>query len=545
MKSRRKESGERSHREPTADTPRASRWSETSKARYGLPLLVMAATLVLGLWTFDSKLSLSGDNAAFITLARNLAQGEGLSHINAPDPQPSTKTPFGFPLLLAPLAWAFPDDWVPMKALVLALFSLGMGVLYQLARERVGVWPGLAVVALSLMAGKSYLTHGTDGVAFGPLLLHFSHQVTSEVPYLTFSLLALWLVDRGARREGIRGNGWLLGGMACTIWACYIRTAGIALVAAVAAWLLLRRDFRRCLLFVGATFVCWLPWTLRNQAVGGGGVYLKQLFMVNPYYPEQGWLDLPGFLERFIGHVDRYLRGWPEVLVPSFGGTDTIFHPAPLLLIVLAAAAAVLCIRRGEHLLLLYAAFFMAMVLLWSWPGDRFLVPVFPVVVLLGVWTVLQIRDRLAAMGRAGYHAGRLAAWGCLAAWLIAHAGGVKRLSDYADDDYPPNWARYYQAGKWLEANTPEEAIVLCRKGFWMHVVSGRRVVGFPFDEPGAVLAHMEREGVDYVVVESLGYRQTDDYLVPAVHEYEDRFQMLWYDQAVPTCVLRFLPPAP
>ena len=55
----------------------------------------------------------------------------------------------------------------------------------------------------------------------------------------------------------------------------------------------------------------------------------------------------------------------------------------------------------------------------------------------------------------------------------------------------------------------------------------------------------MEREGVDYVVVESLGYRQTDDYLVPAVHEYEDRFQMLWYDQAVPTCVLRFLPPAP
>ncbi len=506
---------------------------------------MIAAALFLGVWTFDSKLSLSGDNAEFIILARSLAQGEGLSYLNSPDPRPSTKFPFGFPLLLAPLAWAFPDDWVPMKALVLVLFSLGMGVLYQLARERVGVLPGLAVVALSLLAGKSYLTHDTAGVAFGPLLLHSAHQVTSEVPYLTFSLLALWLVDRGVRREGIRGNWWLLGGMACTIWACYIRTAGIALVAAVAAWLFLRRDFRRGLLFVGATFVCWLPWALRNQAVGGGGVYLKQLFMVNPYYPEQGWLDLPGFLDRFIGQSDRYLRGWPELLVPSFGGTDTILHPAPLLLIVLAAAATVLCIRRGEHLLLLYAAFFMGMVLLWFWPGERFLVPVVPVVVLLGVWTVLQIRDRLAAMGRAGNHAGRLAVWGCLAAWLIAHAGGVKRLSDYADDDYPPNWARYYQAGKWLEANTPEEAIVLCRKGFWMYIVSGRRVVGFPFDEPAGVLAHMEREKVDYVVVESLGYRQTDDYLVPAVHEYEDRFQMLWYDQAVPTTVLRFHPPAP
>ena len=241
------------------------------------------------------------------------------------------------------------------------------------------------VVGLSLLAGKSYLTHDAAGVTFGPLLLHFAHQVTSEIPYLTFSLLALWLVDRGVRREGILQNGWLLGGMACTIWAFYIRTAGIALVAAVAAWLFLRRDFRRGLLFVGAAFVCWLPWMLRNQAAGGSGVYIKQLLMVNPYHPEQGWLDLPGLLERFLGNLDRYLRGWPEILVPSFGGTDTLLHPAPLLLIALAAAATVLCIRRGEHLLVLYAAFSMGMLLLWAWPGDRFLVPLLPVVILLGV----------------------------------------------------------------------------------------------------------------------------------------------------------------
>ena len=447
--------------------------------------------------------------------------------------------------MLAPLAWAFPDDWVPMKYLVLTLFSLGMGMLYLLARERVGVWPGLAVVALSLMAGKSYLTEGAAGKAHGPILLHYAHQVMSEVPYLTFSLLALWLVDRGVRHEGLRRNWRLLGGMGSAIWACCIRTSGIALVAAVAVHLLLRRDYRRCLFFVGATFLCLLPWTLRNQAVGGGGVYLKQLFMVNPYYPEQGWLDLPGFLERFIGHSDRYLRGWPEFLVPSFSGTDTILHPAPLLLIVLAAAATVLCIRRGEHLLLLYTAFSIGMLLLWFWLSDRFLVPILPVVVLLGVWTVLQIHKRLAASGRAATHACRLVVWGCLAAWFIAHAGGVRRLADYADEGYPPNWQRYYEAGKWIEANTPEEAIVLCRKGFWMHVVSGRRVVGFPFDEPDAVLAHMEREGVDYVVLESLGYRQTADYLGPAIGEYADRFRVWWYDHAEGTYVLQFLPRSP
>ena len=110
-------------------------------SHYGIPLFVMAASLCLGVWTFDSKLSLSGDNAEYIIIARSLAQGEGLSYIHSPEPRPATKSPFGLPLLLAPLASAFPDDWVPMKALVLALFSLGMGVLYQLARERMGSGP--------------------------------------------------------------------------------------------------------------------------------------------------------------------------------------------------------------------------------------------------------------------------------------------------------------------------------------------------------------------------------------------------------------------
>ena len=171
---------------------------------------------------------------------------------------------------------------------MLVLFALGMGVLYQLAKERMGVLPGLAVVVLSIVLGKSYLTHGPTGATYGPLLLHYAHQVMSEVPYLTFSLLALWLVERGVGREGLKGNWWLVGGFACTIWAYYIRTVGIALVAAVVVYLLRRRDFRRCLLFGGAAFVCWLPWTLRNQAVGGGSVYIKQLFMVNPYHPERG-----------------------------------------------------------------------------------------------------------------------------------------------------------------------------------------------------------------------------------------------------------------
>ena len=512
---------------------------EAPRAQCGIPLLVVAATFILGIWTFDAKLSLSGDNAEFITLARSLAQGEGLLHINSPDPQPATKYPFGFPLLLAPLAWAFPGDWVPMKVWVLVLFALGMGVLYQLAKERMGVLPGLGGGDAERCARQELFDAWTDRRSLRPAVAAL--RTPSHVRSALFDLFAFGAVACRTRPRARGPQGKLvarrrvrlhhLGVLHPHSWDRASGGCGGLSVAPTrfsAVFALWRRG------------VCLLAAVDLAQSGGGRqrSVYIKQLFMVNPYHPERGLLDLGGFVERFIGHAYRYLtRELPNTLVPFFDGTGTILHPAPLLLIALAVAATVLCIKRGEHLLLLlYAAFFMGIVLLWPWPGDRFLVPIVPVLVLLGVWVVLQIRDRLA-----GGNVGKLVVWGCFLACVIGQVGGVKRLADYAAADYPPPWLRYYQAGQWLKANAPEDAIVLCRKGYWMYIVSGRRCVGFPFDEPAKVLAHMEREKVEYVVLESLGFSQTGQYLYPAIKEYESRFQVVWHDQPVPTYVLRFL----
>ena len=119
-------------------------YADSSQGRFALPAIVAVLTLLVGVWTFDAKLSLSGDNTEFITLARSMAAGEGLLHINSPDPQPATKYPFGLPLLLAPMQWLFPGDWVPMKAWVLVIFALGMGALYNWRKSGLGPgrpWP--------------------------------------------------------------------------------------------------------------------------------------------------------------------------------------------------------------------------------------------------------------------------------------------------------------------------------------------------------------------------------------------------------------------
>ena len=138
MKDRRRKSKQQP---PTEISPQQSsfdrfhEYADGQHGRFALPAIVAVLTLLVGVWTFDAKLSLSGDNTEFITLARSMAAGEGLLHINSPDPQPATKYPFGLPLLLAPIQWLFPGDWVPMKAWVLVIFAAVMAVLYQLAKH--------------------------------------------------------------------------------------------------------------------------------------------------------------------------------------------------------------------------------------------------------------------------------------------------------------------------------------------------------------------------------------------------------------------------
>ncbi len=504
-----------------------------------LPALVVLCTLLIGSWTFDPKLSLSGDNAEFITLARSLAQGEGLVHINSPDPQPATKYPFGFPLLLAPVELLFPGEWTPMKAWVLVLFSLGMGALYLLARDALGALPALAVVALSLTAGQSYLTTGPDGHVFGPLLLHFSHQVMSEAPFLAVSLAALWLLQRGIAREGVLDNRYLIGGFVCAMLAYYIRSVGIALLAATIVYLLLQRDLRRGLIFAGASFVAWLPWTLRNRAVGSGGVYVTQLIQVNPYYPDRGMLDFAGVIDRLLGNGSAYLNvELPRLLWPFFSGGGE-FGPVAVFVLILAAYTLMQALRfRRDMLLVLYTAFTIGVALLWFWVDARFLFGVVPLLVYFAVRAVNDLAGGLSAHG--GLWTGRALRWGLLLSVAWGQVPGVARLAEYARADYPPAWSRYYQAGQWLKEHAADDAIVLCRKGYWMYIVSGRRCVGFPFESPGAVLAHMEREKVDYVVLESLGFAQTAQYLVPAVNERLDLFEIVWKNEAVPTYVLKF-----
>ncbi|MSR84245.1 MAG: hypothetical protein EXS58_15200 [Candidatus Latescibacteria bacterium] len=500
----------------------------------GLGLLAF----LLAAWTFDPKLALSGDNTEFMTLARSLVQGKGLSYISLPDPKPATKYPFGFPLMLAPLEWLAPGNWAAMNWLVVLLFAASIPVIYLLARESLGRLPALLVALWC---------------ATLPLLLDYSHQVMSEVPYLFFSLLSLWLIERSLKEEELKGNYWLLGGFAAMMWSYYVRSVGIVLVGALFLYLLLQRRFRQALILGGGAVLVALPWSLRNSAIGDVGSYFRQLISVNPYFPEQGTVDLTGLADRVKVNAQIYSQLFPYTFWPSFdfGSPETaakssvsMLYLVLFLLLALLFYAIVIHVKSRQRLLMVtYAISYLGTIMLWpkQWSDTRFLVPIAPVLILFIVWSIQDISGWLQKRGMR--HSGTLLGISTALLVCATNFSALGQLAEAGRGAYPPQWQNYYDAGQWLKANAPADAVICCRKDYWLYIVADRACLVYPFKEPEEILAFIEREGIDYVVVEQLGYSSTPRFLVPAIQKYRDRFEIVWQQPNPDTYVLRLLPP--
>ena len=519
-----------------------NRYSNTIRGHRLICFLVGLSTFFLGLWVFDPKLSLNGDNAEFITLARSLVAGQGLQYVNLPEPIPATKYPFGFPILLLPMEWLFPGEWVPMKILVLIIFSIGIAVLYLVVRSRLEILPSLAVVFVSIACGKSWLTDVSGVNSFGPLLLHFSHQIMSEGPYLTVSLLAVWLMGHGISQSGIRRNKTLWLGIMCVIGAYYIRSAGIALIFSFFVYLLILRDTKRAFFFIAVCFVAWIPWTVRNSSVGDGAVYVQQLLMINPYYPDRGFLGISELLERIVENSLLYLNIYlPRLLWPySYGGEE--MGPESVFILMIAIYTIWKAIRsKRDIFLVIYTTCGLGIAILWPWVDMRFLIGIVPFIVYFSVRCIVDLADFFKRGG--GPWTGRIFVW-CLSFVVISgQLPGVMNLAVYSRLDYPPVWSGYYSAGKWLNDHASSDALVVCRKPYWMYVVSGLKSINFvfPFEDTSAVLSYLDSKNTDYIVIESLGFPQTSQYLIPTVQEHRENFDVVWSDTTKGTYVLKYL----
>lgn len=310
------------------------------------------------------------DFAQYIHHAKNLVQGvpyQNTGHIyNYRDPgdAPASYPPV-FPLLLTPVYALFGLNLAAMKAEVILLWLAGLAMLYFVFRRDLSV---PATVGLLAMVG------------FNPFLWDFKDQIVSDLPFIFFLGLVVYLIQRwhgiGFSPAGRAVHALVLG---LAIYLAYgSRSVGAVLILSLPLLDLLQ--LRRLRLDTIATMAVFGVLFLLNGLVFGGGAsssYLKSFRATPP--------PLLANLDSIRWALNVFLENGYSVM-------------ARRLLVVLLSAVAVTGyltkVRRRITVLEVFPVLYLAVLLAYPYAFTdmpRYFIPLFPwyvFYVLVGVETL-------------------------------------------------------------------------------------------------------------------------------------------------------------
>jgi hypothetical protein len=342
-----------------------------------LAVLTAAVLLVAILTIAPWPVGAFEDDAIYTVLAKSLATGAGYRMINLPGAPHATHYPPGYPLVLA-LLWrvypTFPDNIVLFKFANAAFLALAASFTFRFARIR---------LALSRPIAATVAIVGTLSI----VVLLVTGVVLSEPLFMALLLGALSLTESSAE-SGHLGraftSGLLLGALAL------VRTLGAVAIPAALLVMLLRRHYKAAVALGVAAALLLVPWQLWVQAYQ----YEIPTLLTGKYGAYGPWLadayreGGSAFARAVVAINARRLEG-------VFGYVFMPVTPAwPRLLTFVALAgltvAGLLRIVRRNPVTTGFVALYMAVVLLWPFEPDRFLLAIWPVLALL---SAVAIRD--------------------------------------------------------------------------------------------------------------------------------------------------------
>jgi hypothetical protein len=286
--------------------------------------------------------------------------------------------PWGYPVLLAPVLYFFGVKVLALKLVNTLTYVLFLILFYKLARLRLTENWSLLLTAL---------------LAFNPTLLFAHDYILSDIPFLLFSTLSLFLIDWWLSNPdgrvavvrqciGTRGqyrNHLLIG---VVVFAAFsIRTNGILLLVPLAIAQIsqlgfqgFRKNWLTVLLpyFVFALFACMLTFILP----GGQESYFTHFSMFT--------------LERFIGNLVYYLK-LPAALF-DYIPLGIVFFIFTVILFFIGAGAT-WC--KNLHLL---AYIILTLLLFMLWPetqGIRFIFPILPLFILIAAQGAIWLGGKI------------------------------------------------------------------------------------------------------------------------------------------------------
>ncbi|MEP2773673.1 MAG: glycosyltransferase family 39 protein [Fulvivirga sp.] len=498
--------------------------SSSGKPIYLLILLITFAAAYA--YTFDSKVAMLGDNAYYYTLGKAIAQGDGYVNISRVNKSPNNHYPPGYPALIS--IALFLGGSIFIVKLMNGLLLLGsIYIIYELTAHLLQSEKLAFVIALL--------------VTLNSHILYYSSIMMSEVPFLFFSGLSLLLFIKADKNYLSIKNYFMIGALLAMIVAYYIRSLGVALLAGYLLFFILERKWKPTLIYFGGLVIGVLPWFIRGQKLGGGS-YLKQLTLINPYQPNLGQADFGDFVDRFFTNFERYIT-WeiPSVLFPikqpQYGSEPTTGEWFVGLIVLALMFYGIFQVGKYKWLFMGYLLATFGILMIWPsvWIGVRFIVPMVPIL-LIGLFNALYIFISKVSLASGKKSFNPL----LLLIFIFFSISPVNALNEQAKASYSPAWKNYFSMAKWVNRNLDDGVVVSCGKPALFYLEAETFTMRYKFAQnPAELIKDLEEKQVDYVVVDQV-YGNTFRYLVPAIRQYPNRFEQVLHLQNPDTYLLKF-----
>jgi hypothetical protein len=413
---------------------------------------VWVATIILSIGLFYLLTIRSGhawgdDFSMYIYHAKNLAEGAPYGqtgyiynpflHLHTAfqaQVGPQTYPPV-VPLLLTPIYYFWGLNLNAFKVELILIFILALAVM---ALAFKGYLPSTYLAALIIIIG------------FNPSFWQYKDNIVSDVPFLLFIYLSLFLIHRTYESWETRGklNSLLV---ALSIYLGYgTRSIGLLLIPS-----LLIYDFISHRKITG--------FAIQVVCITGGLILLQSLFL----HSDSSYADHLGFN---IGFVAHHLLEYPKALSEFWlNGYSKLFRYALFGLVSAFAIAGYFhCLKRKIGCYEIFLAIYLAaMVVLPVYGGIRFLVPIIPLYLLyalVGAKEIFKLKER----------AGELVLTGLMAAIVITYIG------QYSKEEFGPirdgiTKSEAQQFFDYVKAETDKNDTFVFRKPRALALFTGRK----------------------------------------------------------------------
>ena len=488
---------------------------------------------------FDKKVSLGGDNAGYYILGNSIASGQGYKNIHLKEKTEHNHFPPGYPLIIATATKIYSTDISYIKKVNGLFLLLSIGLLFLLFHKLTGNYHIPFIASLFLLYNFN--------------LLSYSTIMMSEIPFLFFSTLSLLLFTKVDFNLPIKKNWLFFIFLIIISFTYYIRSTGLALVAAVSLYLIIKQNWKYLMLLITGFVLFILPWYLRSKSLGGNS-YISQLFLKNPYQSELGNMGFLDWFNRIWINFERYVcREIPSgifdfIYITDYKETIGVWGWVIGLGVLALIFYGLLNLKKYTPFILYYIIANFGLLLLWPdvWVGTRFMLHLIPLLTLLFIngfaSALLLFNHRILKNENQLIILIPLVVFGL----LTVNFYGKETISQFrkvARANYPKNYQDYFELAKYVKNNTVDTTVVCCRKGQLFYLFSNRYVTGFKKTlDIEEQLEYLKSKITNYVVFDQLKYGDTDKYLYPLIKRYPSKLSVIKKTKETETYLFEFLP---